>query len=397
MKQTATRARRFWHGLSVGTRVFLLTLIALLIISRLLMPYAVKRFVNHKLQQLPGYGGSVGDVDIHLYRGAYSIDDVDIVKKTNNVAIPFFKAQRVDFSVEWRELRNRALVAEVELTRAELNFVKGKRKEEDQTTIDKSWVQVVQDLFPFKVNRFEIHDSAVRYADLSATPSVDIAVSNLQVLCHNITNSRELTNELPTPFEVTGVTIGGGKLNVRGAVNPFTESPRFDVNGKLEGADLTALNDFLEAYAKVDLKRGTLDFYTELAAADGRFKGYAKPLLKDLDIIEIKEDIKNPLKLFWKSVVAGAIKLFKNQPKDQFAAKVPIEGDIDNPKAGILPTLASVFRNAFVRALAANVDESINLQSAKPDKDAKPPPVRDTQKNEKSDQERVRQEQEEKK
>ena len=110
MKRVASRARRFWHGLSRVTQILILTIIALLVVGRLVMPYAVKRYVNHKLQQLPGYGGSVGDVDIHLYRGAYTIHDVDVVKKTNEISIPFVKAERVDFSVQWRELRQRALV-----------------------------------------------------------------------------------------------------------------------------------------------------------------------------------------------------------------------------------------------------------------------------------------------
>lgn len=397
MKRTATRATRFWHGLSLTVRITILTLLALLVIGRLVLPYAVKRYVNHKLQQLPGYGGSIGDVDIHLYRGAYSIHDVDIVKKTNNVPVPFLKAEQVDFSVEWSELRNHALVAEVQLDHAQLNFVKGKTKEEDQTGIDKSWVEVVQDLFPFKINRFEIRDSQVRYADLSAKPQVDISVTNLFIVCSNITNSRNLTNELPTPFQVRGVTIGGGKLNVSGAANPFTESPRFDVNAQLEEVDLTALNDFLLAYAKVDVKRGTMNFYTEMAAADGRFKGYVKPLLQDLDIVDVSDDAKRPLKLFWEIFVAGVTKLFKNQPKDQVAAKIPIEGSIDNPKAGLVPTLTSVLRNAFIKALSPRLEGSIDVESAKPQKGSKPPPMRDTTKNEKSDQERVRQKQEEKK
>ena len=397
MKRVATRAKRFWHGLSLVSRIIILTIIALLVIGRLVMPYAVKHYVNRKLQQLPGYGGSVGDVNIHLYRGAYTIHDVNVVKKTNSVPIPFVKARRVDFSVQWNELKHHAAVGEVELDNAQLNFVKGETKEQDQTTIDRSWVDVVQDLFPFKINRFEIRDSAVHYVDLGRKPQVDVSVTNLHVVCHNITNSRNTTNELPTPFEVSGVSIGGGKLNVSGAANPFTKSPRFDVNAKMEGVDLTALNDFLRAYANVDVKRGRLDFYTEMAAADGKFKGYAKPLIHDLDMIDLKEDIKHPLKLVWKSIVAGLMKVFKNQPKDRFAAKIPIEGNIDNPKAGIVPTLGSILRNAFVKALAPNVDESIDLESVKPEKGERPPPVRDTKKKEKPDQERVREKQEENK
>ena len=397
MKEVASRARRFWHGLSLATRIIILTVIALLVIGRLVMPYAIKRYVNHKLQQLPGYGGSIGDVNVHLYRGAYTIHDVDIVKKTNSVPIPFVKAERVDFSVQWKELRNHALVGEVELDRAQLNFAKGETKEQDQTKIDRSWMNVVQDLFPFKINRFEIRDSQVHYRDLGRKPEVDVAVTNLYVLCRNITNSRNLTNELPTPFEVSGTSIGGGKLRVSGAANPFAASPRFDVDANMEGVDLTALNDFLRAYAKVDVKRGTLHFYAEMAAADGKFKGYAKPLVNDLDIVDVSDDVKKPLKLFWESFVAGVMKVFKNQPKDRFAAKIPIEGNLENPKANIVETLASVLQNAFIKALSPRVEQKIDIESVKPEKGERPPPVRDTKKNEKSEQEKVREKQEGKK
>jgi hypothetical protein len=397
MERVVSRARRFWHGLSLAARIIIFTIIALLIVGRLAMPYAVKRYVNQKLQQLPGYAGSVGDVDIHLYRGAYSIHDVDVMKKTNNIRIPFVKADRVDFSVQWRELRNRALVGEVQMDHASLNFAKGETKEQDQTKIDKGWVDVVQDLFPFKINRFEIRDSVVRYVDLSRKPQVDISVTNLHIICHNITNSRNTTNELPTPFEVSGTSIGGGKLHLKGAANPFTKSPRFDVDAKMEGVDLTALNDFLKAYAKVDVKRGKLDFFTEMAAADGKFKGYVKPLVQDLDIVDLSDDAKKPVKLFWETFVAGVMKIFKNQPKDRFAAKVPIEGDIEKPNMSIVETLASVLKNAFIRALSPRVDQSIDIESAKPEKGAKPPTERDTTKNEKSEQQRVRQKEEQKK
>ena len=76
---------------------------------------------------------------------------------------------------------------------------------------------------------------------------------------------------------------------------------------------------------------------------------------------------------------------------------MPIEGSIDEPRGGIIPTLASVLRNAFIQALTPRVEGSIDIESAKPEKGSKPPPMRDTKKNEKSDQERVRAREEEKK
>lgn len=393
MKRVVSKAKRFWHGLSLATRITFFTLVALLVAARLVMSYAVQRYVNHKLDELPGYGGSIGDVDIHLYRGAYAINDVNIVKETNRVEIPFVRARRVDLSIEWRELRRRALVGKIEVDHAQLNFVKADQEQRDQTSIDRGWMDVVEDLFPFKINRIEIRNSQVRYADLGAEPLVDVAVTNLFIVCSNITNSRSLTNELPTPFLVTGTSVGGGNLRVAGAANPFTDSPRFDINAQMEGVDLTALNDFLRAYAHFDVKRGTLNFYAEMAAADGRFTGYAKPLVSDLDIVDLSDDAKNPLKLFWETFVAGMMNLFKNQPKDRFAAKIPIEGDVEDPQASIVESIASILRNAFVQALSPRVEGDINIDSPKLDKGAKPPAVRDTTKKE-SDERRVREKEE---
>src|SRR5687768_12673668 len=88
-------------------------LVILLVGLRLALPSLVQRYVNEKLDELPDYDGHIGDVDIHLIRGAYSIDDVDIEKTTGSVPVPFFSARKVDFSMEWREIFQGALVGEI--------------------------------------------------------------------------------------------------------------------------------------------------------------------------------------------------------------------------------------------------------------------------------------------
>lgn len=381
LKEQGKLWRRVLRRFSKTTLTTIVVLVLVLVGARLAMPGLVKKHVNQKLQELPGYGGSIGDVSIHLWRGAYAIHDVSVVKKTNNLPVPFVAAKRVDFSVEWKELWNRSIVGEIVVDQAQLNFAKGKAKEEDQTSIDKSWTQVVEDLFPFKINKFELRDSEIWFHDFGTKPKVELFLTNCHIVCSNITNSRESTNELPTPFQLTGVTLGGGKVSLAGRANPFTETPRFDVDAKLENTDLTAFNDFFRAYANVDLKRGTLQFYTEMAAADGRFKGYVKPLLQDVDIVDLK-DAKHPLKFFWESFVAGVMKIFTNQNKDQFGSKIPLEGDVENPKAGILPAISSVLRNAFVKALSPRVEGQVDINEVKPPGE-RPPVQKDTKKDKK--------------
>src|SRR4051812_17982014 len=76
--------------------VSVLVVVALLVAARLALPYVVEDYVNRKLAALDSYEGHIGDVDIHLWRGAYSIDDIVIAKKGAKRPVNFFEARRAN-------------------------------------------------------------------------------------------------------------------------------------------------------------------------------------------------------------------------------------------------------------------------------------------------------------
>jgi hypothetical protein len=349
----------------VKTRKVLFWTVLLLVVAvvalHLALPRLVQNYVNQKLDELPEYDGRVGDVDIHLIRGAYSIDDVDIVKTSGQVSVPFFAARKVDFSVQWREVFQRALVGEIHVYGCGLNFVKAETKEESQTSIDQSWLQVVKDLFPFRINKFHIHDGGVWFHDVGTSPKVDVYLTNLVVICTNLYNTQRLATELPADFRARGTTLGGGALQLHVKLDPLADSPTFDLELALESVDLVALNEMLEAYGKFNVKRGTFEVFSEIVGSEGRFDGYVKPFFEDLNVLELKEDAKNPLKLLWQAIVAGAVKIFKNHPQDQVATKIPVSGTFEKTDVAIWTTVVNVLRNAFIEAFKTNIDESINL------------------------------------
>src|SRR6187402_3726929 len=94
------------------TVIVLLAVVVLLVGARLALPYLVEDYVNDRLAALDSYDGHVGDIDIHLWRGAYSIDGVEIVKTGASRPIPFFRTDRLNLSVEWRSLLHGSIVAE---------------------------------------------------------------------------------------------------------------------------------------------------------------------------------------------------------------------------------------------------------------------------------------------
>ena len=86
--------------------IILLIIVALLGVVRLLRPSELRRYVNRTRDRNQIYEGRIGDVQVHLLRGAYSIHDVKISQRTGNVPVPLLAAKVVDFSIQWNALRS---------------------------------------------------------------------------------------------------------------------------------------------------------------------------------------------------------------------------------------------------------------------------------------------------
>jgi hypothetical protein len=174
-------------------------------------------------------------------------------------------------------------------------------------------------------------------------------------------NTRDLATDLPADFRAKGTTLGGGNIELHVKLDPLADEPRFDLELALQEVDLVELNELLEAYGKFNVKRGTFEVFAEIAGSGGNFDGYVKPFFENLDVFELEQDAKNPVKLIWQAIVAGAVKIFKNHPEDQVATRIPVSGTFEQTDVAIWTTIVNVLRNAFVEAFRARVDESIDL------------------------------------
>jgi len=354
--------RKFKH-LSKWTQWLIITLVVLLIAARIALPHVVKWYANKKINEMPGYGGEIGDVDMHLWRGAYSIQSIDIFKTDGKVPVPFFASKVVDFSVEWSALFHGALVAKIEFDKPVINFVKGPSKGTTQVGVDKPWFQVIKQLFPLQINRFEVFDGSVHYRDFYSTPKVDLTVDRIHILGTNLTNSLKVSKTLIANVDITGRAFQASPVQVHIKLNPYTSQPTFDLSAKLDPLPLAEINEFVEAYAKFKFTKGTFAVASEIAASEGKLDGYIKPLFDNIAVINL-EDVKNPLKFTWESIVGGVTRLFRNQPNDRLATKIPISGTFDQPKIGVLATLGNILRNEFIKVFQGNIEGDVSLKDA---------------------------------
>ena len=355
-----SRGRR----ISRATFLVIVALLVILIGARTALPHVVLWYANKTLDEVPGYHGVIRDVDIALWRGAYAIEGLDIKKTGGQIPVPFFTCPRVEFSVEWRAVFDGALVGEIDFRRPVLNLVAGPTEETTQNDLDGRWQDKVAELFPLRINRFEVHDGEAHFRNFHTTPKVDVPIDDVHVLARNLTNSLELSNTLVATIEAEGRPLGDATLDFKTKLDPYKKDPTFDLDAKLERVDLRKLNDFLRAYGNFDAEGGTLGVYAELAAADGAFTGYVKPIIEDLDILDLGEETKTPLHKLWEGAVDVVSRIFRNMPKDQFATKVEYSGRFDQPKYSILGIIGEAVKNAFIKALPAQLDESVQLGDA---------------------------------
>jgi hypothetical protein len=352
-----------------GWRIFgliLFILVVLLGIGRAILPGQVRDYVNRTLDRNPLYAGEIGPVQIHLWRGAYSIQDVRISKTTGNVPVPFFAAKQVDFAIQWSAILHGRAVGRLVMEEPELNFVDAPTEEESQTGGSAPWMHLIRDLFPFKINRAMIKNGSIHFRVYKTEKPVDVYLSKVEATIDNLTNIYDETNPLVSTVQATALVMDHAKFEYKMTFDPFSYLPTFHMAVRLLGLDVTKINDLALAYGKFDFKRGWFDLILETDAKEGQLTGYAKPLFRDLQVFSLKEDIKddNVLQFFWQALVGAATSVFKNRSRDQFGTLIPFTGDVSGTTApDMLVTVGNVLRNAFVRAYLPRLEsgqESVN-------------------------------------
>ena len=351
--------------------IIFLSIIALLIALRLALEPIVEHYVNQSLNSMEGYTGSIDDVDINLYRGAYQIDGLQLSATNNDTQEPFLRIDTLDLSVEWKSLLNGALVGEVILTQPMINVVYSYDESDttqDQTGEDIPWQDQLQSYMPLTVNRFEVKRGSITYRDPAMDPNVDARLQQLNLVATNISNVED-TSYLPASVKADALTIGGGKVDLDMQMDFLQEIPNLRADFKLSQVDLTKLNDFIKAYGNFDVQQGAFTLVSEITIDSSQIDGYVKPFFENLDVFDFKKDVVEDDRGFfgklWEALVGVGAEVLENQPRDAVATKVPIQGDLSNPDPNVTRTIYNVLENAFVDAIEKEFDRQASMASTK--------------------------------
>src|SRR5262245_45884412 len=104
------------------------------------MPRVLRWYVLRTINQTPLYQGEIGDIDVHLWRGAYTIKDMRLMKTSGNVPVPLAAMKEMDLAIQWDALLHHKVVGRIVMNSPELNFVAGKDESESQSGGGGPWL-----------------------------------------------------------------------------------------------------------------------------------------------------------------------------------------------------------------------------------------------------------------
>ena len=336
----------------------------LLIILHLLLPWLVREYLNDQLADMGDYRGHVEDVDLTWWKGAYRINGLEITKTEGEAQVPFLDVPSMDISVRMRALwQEGILIGEVDIHQPELNFVDGDTEQQKQTGDGVDWRAQLEDMVPVQLNEVRIHQGTVSFRNFSSDPPVNISASEVQLSIRNLTNAPDAQGQRSASMAGTANFLGHAAVEASAHFDPLGRVDDADLQLRMLGLDLTRINDFASAYGKFDFRAGEGDLTMELEVRERQLDGYVKPLMRDVDVFDMEQDIRNEDKGFfrglWEAIVHGGQEVLQNQRKDQFATRIELSGSLDDTDMSAFQAFIAILRNAFVEAFTPRFERAL--------------------------------------
>lgn len=340
-----------------------LIIFALLIGVRLVMQPIIHKELNKFLANFsPDIKFHIADLDIHIIRGAYTFDGITGTVKANNNK--FIKIDKVDVSMAWREMFKGKLVTDIVVQDLDFSFTKSLQNTFAQMAkTNKSKYdakEVKEKLFPVKIERLDIRNANVTLDDYpSLEEGKKLAISKID---GRVTN---LTPEKKSPlsfFNISAALMNNSDIKATGHLNTLAKPIQWDVDGEMQGFDLTKANQFLKRKLPLTFTKGKLDIYAEAESQNGKIEGYVKPFLKNLDVIKSEEDFKGPK--HWLIEVATAVSnlILRARDPKSVATRIPFSMDKGGFHVDSGEALDKAIQHGFEQQLSPGIEDKYELK-----------------------------------
>jgi len=211
------------------------------------------------------------------------------------------------------------------------------------------------------VKQIDIVKSRLGFVNEAAKPAYRVFLSDINGRVENLANQLE---QGATHATLQGKFMGSGPLRLEGRFRPEKAGPDFDLQVKIDETDMRTMNDLFRAYGKFDVVAGVFSFYSELKVKKGAVDGYVKPLFRDMDVYDSRQDReKSVFKKIYEGLVGGISGLLKNTPRQEVATETRVKGDIQNVQTSTWDAVVRLIQNALFKAILPGFDREVANRS----------------------------------
>jgi len=324
----------------------MLVLIMVLLGLRLALPGIIRAQVNEHLGQMPAYSGTVGDIDVALWRGAYVLKDLSLVKRGSKIPVAFVTVPRMEVALDWSQFWHGRHVATVTLEDARISFVDSPQPAGVQTGTGVSWRRSLDELAPLAIGTLRIERAALSFRNFGSNPPVDLQTNDVQAVLQPLDGDS-------AQIALTGSGPGPAQLEADGSMDSRAQLGRLDLKLQIHGLELARVNALMLAYYDVDFSSGSGDVTLKVDVHDGRLRGYAEPRFHDLKMLGGHRDPtmqrNNPLHVLREAIASALVRLFE-KTNDQFSAHIDIHATLDPKEPDALAQMLQALCEAAVGA-----------------------------------------------
>ena len=187
-----------------------------------------------------------------------------------------------------------------------------------------------------------------------------VFVTKTNIAIHDVSSQKR---KEPARIDASGRFMDAGEMSLKTTLRPVNKTPEFDLMLRIENTPLAALNELFRAYGQFDVVGGSFAFYTELHAKDGQIRGYMKPLFKDMNVYDRRQDRDKPFfNQIYQSIVGGVANLLENRNED-VATRADISGSVSDPNVNSWQVILRLIQNAFVRSILPGFEVELRRAS----------------------------------
>jgi uncharacterized protein DUF748 len=312
--------------------ILLLFPLALLVLLRGAAPFWIRHRINHAPASGSAYHWHVENVDLHLFRGGYDLEDVTLLKE--GAPIPVFQAGKMSSSIRFKTLFRGPVTADAEAFRPRLNLYlepdnRGSGMRGSKKPFDGG--KLLHRLTLFRLSGFTIHQGEVHIHDLSGKTEVELTAKEVDIEAENLFRGGEDSSRW-AGLKAEGRFMGSGRFTLETRVRPESESPDFDFRFTLRHMDLKDMDRALKAYTGMAVEKGRLDLDAVAKASGGKYRGTVHSKLHDFALEPAPEKEKGWVKAVREKAarIAGGIlewKTEKNEAEGKAPPKFDFSGD----------------------------------------------------------------------